>query len=188
MILRLICAYFSFNMKEFLKFLVIDTIPDFKLKSMLIKKLFLKSLGKNAIIFPGVRWFSGKNLIIEDNVGMNIDCYLDDKATITIGFGTGFGAFCKLITATHDKETMEEIEKPIVIGKFCWIGANVTILPGVKIGDFSIIGAGSVVVKDIPEYSIAVGNPARVIKRRIIKTPYIIPVSGTIIHNFDTLS
>jgi len=188
MFLKTIYRYIAFNMKEFLKFLIIDTIPDLKLKGVLIKKFLLKNLGDNAVIFPGVRWFRGDNLIIGDNVGMNIDCYLDDKATIKIGFGTGFGAFCKLITATHDKETMEETEKPIVIGRFCWIGANVTILPGVAIGDFCIIGAGSVVVKDIPEYSIAVGNPAKVIKRRVVKTPYIIPVSGKIINDFETLS
>lgn len=55
--------------------------------------------------------------------------------------------------------------KPVTIGRNCWIGARVIILPGVTIGNFSIIGAGSVVTKDIPEYSIAVGNPAHVIKK-----------------------
>lgn len=55
---------------------------------------------------------------------------------------------------------------PIVIGEDCWIGSNVTILGGVKIGNGCVIGAGSIVTKNIPDYSVAVGNPARVIKNR----------------------
>lgn len=80
---------------------------------------------------------------------------------------------------------MEETAKPISVGNYCWIGAGIMVLPGVKIGDFSIIGGGSVVVEDVPEYSIAVGNPAAVIKKREVRMPYKI-VPGKFIDNFES--
>jgi galactoside O-acetyltransferase len=85
--------------------------------------------------------------------------------TIRIGEATQIGP-CSLITTTdHDYHgALETHFKPVIIGKHVWIGANVTILPGVEIGDRAVIGAGSVVTKDIPPGAMAVGVPARVIK------------------------
>ena len=81
-------------------------------------------------------------------------------------FGTGIS----LITATHEvgvqtRRDNIEYAEPITIGDDCWLGANVTVLPGVTIGKGCTIAAGAVVTKDVPEYSVAMGVPARVVKK-----------------------
>jgi len=186
MILKNLYYSIIFSLKEFLKFFVMDVLAGQHLKNKLAKRFFLKNLGKDVVLLRGVRWFHGANVFISNNVFVNMECYFDDKAKIEIGKGTWLGQYCKFITATHDKETMEETAKPIAVGNYCWIGANVTVLPGVKIGDFSVIGGGSVVVKDIPGYSIAAGNPAVVIKKREVKTPYKV-APGIYVSDFKTL-
>lgn len=170
-----VLRFVKYNFKYFLIFFIVDLCQNHKIKVFLLRKIFIRNISNNVYIMKGVRWFNGANLYISENVFINVNSYLDDKAEIRIGKGTWIAHFVKIITATHIPETMEETEKPVLIGNFCWIGANTTILPGVKIGDFSIIGAGSVVTRDIPPYSIAVGNPAKVIKKRIISTPYKLP-------------
>ena len=91
-----------------------------------------------------------------------------DSAKVEIGSNVLFGPNVHLYTATHPIDAIErrsiDFSKPITIGNDCWIGGNAIILPGVKIGNGCTIGAGSVVTKDIPDNSLAVGNPARVIK------------------------
>lgn len=80
-----------------------------------------------------------------------------------------------IITSSHNKKNMEEILEDVIIEKLCWIGSNVIILPGIKIGEGSIIGSGSVVSKNIPKYSIAFGNPIKVRNSREINFPYRLP-------------
>ncbi len=89
---------------------------------------------------------------------------------MTIGDDCFIGPNVSIYTACHstnpiERNTRKEWARPVSIGNNCWIGGSVTILPGVTIGDNVTIGAGSVVVKDIPSDSIAVGNPAKVVKR-----------------------
>jgi len=76
-----------------------------------------------------------------------------------------------IFAAGHDYSQLDlpDISKPVVIRKFAWVGGNTTILPGVEIGEGAVIGAGSVVTKNIPAYSVAAGNPAKVLKNRVIK-------------------
>jgi maltose O-acetyltransferase len=93
------------------------------------------------------------------------DNYFVDYAPIYIGEGTSFSFDNMIITSAHDpKDFSTVIAKPIHIGKKVWITSRCIILGGVTIGDNSIIGAGSVVTKDIPANCLAAGNPARVIK------------------------
>ena len=88
---------------------------------------------------------------------------------ITIGNNVFFGPGVHIYTASHPLDIVErrtfEVSKPVTIGDDCWIGGNTVICPGVTIGDGCTIGAGSVVTKEIPPHSLAVGNPARVIRK-----------------------
>jgi acetyltransferase-like isoleucine patch superfamily enzyme len=93
-----------------------------------------------------------------------------DCAIITIGDRVKFGPNVSVFAATHPtdvqaRRTGEDYSKGVTIGNDCWIGGHTVILPGVTIGDGVTVGASAVVTKDIPSYSVAVGSPARVIKK-----------------------
>lgn len=95
-------------------------------------------------------------------------CYYQAINGIEIGEGTLWSYNCSFISANHSVENLmkHDFSEPIQIGKNVWIGANCVILPGVTIGQNSIIGAGSIVTKNIPPNVIAVGNPCKIIKYR----------------------
>ncbi|WP_379953135.1 acyltransferase [Dokdonia sp. R78006] len=92
-------------------------------------------------------------------------CYYQAINGIEIGEGTIWAYNCSFISANHSNEDLTKHKKsdPIKIGKNVWIGSNCVVLPGIQIGNSTIIGAGAVVTKNIPSHSIAVGNPAKVI-------------------------
>ncbi|KAH8198510.1 hypothetical protein TruAng_007344 [Truncatella angustata] len=105
-----------------------------------------------------------------------------DTCLITVGSRTLIGPNCSFYSGTHPIDPTirngtkgPESGKPITIGEDCWFGGNATVLPGVTIGKGSVIGAGSVVTKDVPEYSVVAGNPARKI-RSIVPSPTQAPV------------
>lgn len=111
----------------------------------------------------------GYNIYLGKEVMVNFNCVFLDVCPIIIGDYTLIGPNTQIYTACHsldykERQENKEFGKPVRIGDHVWIGGNVTILPGVSIGDHSIIGAGSVVTKDIPANVIAVGNPCKVIK------------------------
>jgi len=88
---------------------------------------------------------------------------------VVFGDNVFIGPNCGFYTAGHPIDSIErnkglEFARPIIVGNNVWIGANVTVVPGVTIGDNCVIGAGSVVTKDIPDNTVAVGNPCKVIK------------------------
>lgn len=112
----------------------------------------------------------GKNINFGKNVYININNYFMDGAPITIGDNVFIGPFCGFYTANHPLDYKRRnlgFEKalPITVGNNCWFGANVSIMPGVKIGNGSVIAAGSVITKDIPDHSLVAGVPATVIKK-----------------------
>ena len=84
---------------------------------------------------------------------------------ITIGDHARIAANVQLLSNNHDPYDLDVLTcKPVEIGAYAWLGAGVTILPGVRVGRHAVVGAASVVTKDVPDYAVAVGNPARVIK------------------------
>lgn len=138
------------------------------------KKEILKELvnGYNDYVFiePNFKCVFGKNIHFKGMAILNFDCTLLDTNKITIGDRTLIGPGCYLICTNHSIDAEERLKglfnnKPITIGNRVWIGANVTVCPGVIIGDDTVIGAGSVVTKDIPNGVIAVGNPCRVLRK-----------------------
>ena len=136
-----------------------------------IRKLFSK-LTENKIdetfgLFPPFYTDCGKNIKIGKNVFINSCCRFQDQGGIEIGDGSLIGHNTTIATLNHDfnpQKRQNLTPSSVKIGKNVWVGSDCTILPGVEIGDGSIVGAGSVVTKSIPANVIAVGNPARVVK------------------------
>lgn len=111
----------------------------------------------------------GKQISLGKRFFANFNFTVLDEARITIGDDCFIGPNVSIYTACHstdptERNTRQEWAKPVTIGNNVWIGGSVTILPGVNIGDNVTIGAGSVVVTDIPSNTVAVGNPCRVVK------------------------
>lgn len=134
-----------------------------------IKRQLFRSVGKNVFIEPDFICEMGNNISIGDNVFMNFGCIIFDMGEVIIGNNVMFGPRVGIYTTNHAFDPDERIanvviSKPVHIGNRVWVAADVKIVQGVTIGDDSIIGAGSVVTKDIPAGVIAAGNPCRVIR------------------------
>jgi len=133
----------------------------------IFSKLTGKEIDKSFRLFPPFYTDCGKNITVGKNVFINSCCHFQDQGGIFIGDGALIGHNVTFATLNHDLNPDKRGNvhpAPINIGKNVWIGANVTILQGVTIGDGAIVGAGAVVTKDVPEKTIAVGVPARVVK------------------------
>jgi len=146
-----------------------NTRPKEISKKEEILKQLLPHRGTNTTILSPFYTDYGYNCFIGDETFINHNAYLMDGAPIKIGSHCFIGPNCGVYTATHPVDTEErnrglEKAKAITIGDNVWIGAEVTILPGVTIGEGCVIGAKSVVTKDVPAHVMAVGNPCRVLR------------------------
>jgi acetyltransferase-like isoleucine patch superfamily enzyme len=130
------------------------------------------SLDRGVILLSAGEPLSHPRIYIGSHTYINRNTFLDATLSISIGEHCAIGPSCYITDHDHGSDlTFSPLEQPMVskptkIGDRVWIGANVTILKGVTIGNDAIVGAGSVVTKDVPAKSIAVGNPAKVIKYR----------------------
>lgn len=154
-----------------------------------------KKLGKNVIIEKNVLVFHPENieignniyighfsilkgyhqnlLKIADNTWIGQLCFFHSAGGISIGESVGIGPGVKILTSTHSEDNFPApiisnnlILKEVIIEEGCDIGMGTVILPGVRIGKGSIIGAGSVVTKNVPDYSVFAGNPAKLLRER----------------------
>ena len=134
----------------------------------IVKELFAE-FGENLCLKPPFYCDFGYNIHIGESVLINYQCVFLDAAPIILGDNCFIGPMNGFYTVSHPFDPEHRNDgyvsgKPIILGKNVWMGGSCTVLPGVTIGDNSIIGAGSVVTKDIPANVIAAGNPARVIR------------------------
>lgn len=143
-----------------------------------ILREILGELNENVVFQGPITFHYGRNTKIGKNTFINFNFTCQDDAEVVIGENCDFGPNVTIATPIHPMLSDERRElmcpdgvgrhlcyaKPVHIGKGCWLCANVTVLPGVTIGEGCVIGAGSVVTRDIPANSFAAGNPCRVIR------------------------
>ncbi|MDE5989665.1 MAG: sugar O-acetyltransferase [Duncaniella sp.] len=127
-----------------------------------------------SVICPPFHCDHGHGIRLGEHVFINANCTFLDGAFITIGAHTLIGPDVRIYTPHHpmdyiDRRENREYAYPVTIGEDCWIGGGAVICPGVTIGSRSVVGAGSVVTKDVPPDTLVAGNPARIIRR--IPTP-----------------
>ena len=140
---------------------------DQELRRSIVKRLFGRG-GDSVWMQPPFFCDYGSNILLGERVFFNFNCVILDVCSVTIGDFTLFGPAVQIYTATHPMNAQlrrkQEFSKPIVIGSDVWVGGGAIICPGVTIGSKSVIGAGSVVTRDIPSGVFAAGNPCRVIR------------------------
>lgn len=162
-------------MKEQLQYL--DKLYDFnmtrptelKKREKMLKEMFAE-MGENCYIEPPLHAnFGGHHVHFGKNIYANFNLTLVDDTHIYVGDYTMFGPGVIIATAGHPilpelREKAYQYNAPVHIGKNCWIGAGVIIVPGITIGDNVVVGAGSIVTKDLPSGVVAVGNPCKVLR------------------------
>src|SRR5687767_13482168 len=147
-----------------------DTREDEVEERARILKSLIPNAGLGLWLQPPFYCDYGTNMKVGEKVFFNFNCVVLDVMQVTIGSRTLFGPNVQIYTATHpidyrERATGLEYAKPISIGEDVWVGGSVVVCPGVIIGDRSVIGAGSVVTKNIPSDVFAAGNPCKVIRR-----------------------
>ena len=141
---------------------------DFEQIAAIVRELFPDA--QNAMINPPFFCDYGTHISVGKNFFANYNCTIIDVARVTIGDNCQFAPNVSIYTAGHPlhpavRNTLYEYGIHVTVGNNVWIGGNSVVLPGVHIGDNCVIGAGSVVTKDIPPWSLAAGNPCRVIRK-----------------------
>ena len=152
------CAELCFKLSQ--------TMPYTEEYESLVKELFCGNIGEGSRVMPGINVVRGNRVKIGKGVVIMYNCLMMAAGTITIEDDVQVAANVQLISNNHDFHDRQMlICKPVVLKKNCWIGAGSSILPGVTIGENAIVGAGSIVTKDVEPNTVVAGNPAKIIKR-----------------------
>jgi maltose O-acetyltransferase len=147
-----------------------DSRADEQSERVRLMKELIPAAGEGVWIEPPFYCDYGSNITLGDRVFFNFNCVVLDVAPVRIGSGTLFGPAVQIYAATHPlsavaRRTGLEAGQPIEVGEDVWVGGGAIICPGVSIGARSVIGAGSVVTRDVPAGVLAAGNPCRVIRQ-----------------------
>lgn len=131
----------------------------------------IPGIPSSSTICPPLHCDHGSGIILEEDVFINYNCIFLGGGLVQIGKHTRIGPHCQFYTPNHPIDYMErreakEYARTITIGEDCWLGGNVTVIPGVTVGNRCIVAAGSVVTRDLPDDTMVAGNPA-VIKRSL---------------------
>ncbi len=148
------------------RFNAASVAPPAERRAMLAERL--AAVGQGAVIRPPFHCDYGYNISLGVDAFLNFGCVILDVVAVEIGDGVQIGPAVQIYAADHprDKATRREgleFGRPVRIGAFAWIGGAAIILPGVTIGPDAVIGAGSVVTRDVPAGATVAGNPARVL-------------------------
>ena len=148
-----------------LMFQLNHTMPFTQEYNGILKELFGDHLGEGSTIAAPLSGACVSSMQIGRGVFINSNLLAMARGGITIEDNARIAANVQLISNNHDPYDLDILTcKPVRIREYAWIGAGATILPGVCVGRHAVVGAGAVVTKDVPDYAVAVGNPARVVK------------------------
>ena len=141
------------------------TLPNSEEYDSLLKELFGDKLGENSRIMAPIAGAAFDYIEIGSNVFINSNSLLMARGGITIEDDVMLAANVQLLSNNHDEYDRQVLLcKPIHIKKGAWIGAGASVLPGVTIGKYAIVGAGAIVTRDVGDYEVAVGVPAKIVK------------------------
>lgn len=153
---------------------LISHLPSRRLRSLVLQ-LWLKSVGQGSGVQMHCRILRGTGISLGDRSVINFGCLLDGRQhTIEIGRDVSIGPEAAILTLGHDPRSPEfaDLGGPVSIGDHAWIGFRAIVLPGISIGEGAVVGAGAVVSRDVPPFTIVAGNPARPIGRRTVDLSY----------------
>ncbi len=153
-------AFYVFNR-------LISHFPSFVVRHFYLRTILRVRIGQGAAVHMGC-FLTGRNIAIGERTVINRRCYLDGRGGLAIGADVGISPECYLMSLTHDPQDPQFLgmSQPLVIGNRVWMGARAMVLPGVCIEQGAVVGAGSVVTKNVEAYAIVAGNPARKIGER----------------------
>jgi acetyltransferase-like isoleucine patch superfamily enzyme len=142
-------------------------LPVYSLRTGYLRTVLRFSIGPGASIHMGC-FFTGRKIRIGSRSIINRDCYLDGRGGLSIGTDTSISPESYLVSLTHDVNSSDfsAIAKPLEIGNQVWIGARSLLLPGVRVEDGAVIGAGAIVTRSVAARVVVAGNPARKIGER----------------------
>jgi acetyltransferase-like isoleucine patch superfamily enzyme len=143
-------------------------VPSRRLRRLFLR-FYLGSIGRDSGIQSGCKFLNGRKVKLGDRNVINFGCLFDGrKFRITTGSDVSIGPEASILTLGHDPQSPDFADRggDVIIGDKVWIGYRAIILPGVKIGEGAVVGAGAVVTKDVEAFSIVAGNPARKIGER----------------------
>lgn len=147
---------------------IFNQTEDMPERQIILEKL-LGKIEKNSLIEPPFYCSYGYNIFIGENVFLNFSCTILDCNEVKIGHNVMIGPGVQIYTAAHLLQAQPriqgwEVAKPILVEDNVWLGGSAILLPGVKVGRNAVVGAGSVVSRDVPANTVVAGNPARVIR------------------------
>jgi acetyltransferase-like isoleucine patch superfamily enzyme len=159
---RLVAALLFYFYNSFVSF-----FPNYCIRHLYLTRVLKIVLGKNSAVHMGC-FVTGRNISIGHNTIINRKCCLDGRGQLKIGNNVSISPESYVISMTHDIQSSDfaPVRKATQIDDYVWIGTRALILPGVHVGPGSVVGAGSVVTKDVPPYAIVAGSPARKIGER----------------------
>ena len=153
---------------------IISFFPSHKVRRTVLS-LYLAKLGKDTSVQMGCRFLNGRKVYLGDRNVINFGCLLDGRCyTIKTGNDVSIGPEATILTLGHDPQSATFADRggDVIIGDRAWIAYRAIILPGIEIGEGAVVGAGSVVTKNVEPYTIVAGNPAKVIGHRNPKLTY----------------
>lgn len=159
---------FLYNFLLYIYNYVVAWVPSHRFRCLFLRHAMQVSLGEQCAILLGLRLYTKGRITIGAHSVIDRNCVLDGRGGISIGENVNLAPEVMVLTAYHDPDSDDflGIEKRVVIEDYVWIATRATILPGVRIGSRAVVGAGSVVTKDVAPGAVVAGNPARVIRER----------------------